>query len=414
MLTRSKLNLTAIKVRDYSPFRNSSGSRCFKSNRTLKTKQPPHSGGADKNDTVNDDVLQETAGIMMDIKNGEQFIQEPVIQDPPVIQERVPGLSDKVRERYGLQSSTNVQKAPITELLVTKVAPDAAANHQGVLGNILLFDVESYKFPVSNTWIPHQIAWSIHKYDAQAKKLDCIEKRNYYVAELWIEPKYREEILSKYKHSNKNHLENLKTSDYPMKSSYGIMEQFLNDIRMHNVKTLASYNISSDFTSMKELVKALCANRPIDKAEFDVKYCNPFRFQHLNYVDLMHNVGTLYADYLIDEGFKCGKIFRNIATHNIKVSGRKLGGKSIYSAEFVLDKFFTAKQTHFADDDVKLEAQMLEKMLNDHGENGVELNVMYPEDLYLYKMFACKITEEYSSRIKSATVFKSNKIKNMQ
>ena len=276
-----------------------------------------------------------------------------------------------------------------------------------VLGNVMLFDIESYainvKNPVSSSilkkWIPHQIAWRV--YDDNLK---CVSKKNYYVSEIWVTPHYRSAIAKQYPHSFKKHLDKVTKNDYPMKSSKKIINKMLDIIEEFNVKTIMSYNIYSDFESLKDLVQYIPSKNELDNSLFDCKYSNPFRI-NINYCDLMHNVGLLYMDYLIDEGFKDEKIFRNAKTKKIKLTGRD-NSIGVYSAEYVLRKFFNDKQPHTADGDVKLEIKLLKKMVDEFGEKELELNVMYPKKLY--DQFASKIMNEHVQKVKTAYLYSHN------
>ena len=278
--------------------------------------------------------------------------------------------------------------------------------------NIMLFDIESYKITVKNPtsnvisekWVPHQIAWGVYNWDEALKQLTCLSKKNYYVAEIWINPNYRKEVTKQYTQSFKQHLSQLTSSNYPMKSASSLINKMLKSITRYNIDTLAAYNIHGDFKSLKNLVQYITSTSKIkvNKMLFDLKYSNPFRMPGLNYCDLMHNTSILYMDYLIDEGFKDEKIFRNAKTKQIKLRGRD-NTRSIYSAEYVLHKFFNDKQPHIANQDVKLEAKIMKKILKDFGGNGLELNVMYPDKLY--NQFEQKIRNEHSQ---TAYLFKQN------
>jgi hypothetical protein len=106
----------------------------------------------------------------------------------------------------------------------------------------------------------------------------------------------------------------------------------------------------------------------------------------------------MYKDYLIEEGFKDGKIFRNAKTKRIKLRGRD-NTKSIYSVEYIAKKFFDKKQLHFAADDVIIEGMLLQKIIRDHGYYKLKLNSMYPSDIY--RMFLQRIIENYHNKIET-------------
>jgi len=284
-----------------------------------------------------------------------------------------------------------------------------ASTNVNTLHTVMLFDLESYEIMVKdpNTkkvfkkWIPHQIAWEI--YDAKKQDMIFLDKKNYYVSEMWINPIYRQEISDKYPESFKEHFSRISKSNYPMKSGWSILNQMVDDILKYNVKTMVSYNINTDFESLKDLRRYINSKEvTVNEKTFDCKYSNPFRFPGLNYCDLMHNIGVLYIDYLIKEGLKDEKIFRNASTKQIKLTGRD-NTKSIYSAEYVLQKFFNDKQPHTADEDVKLEIKMLEKMIKDYGQESIELNVMYPNKLYY--TFVDRILKNHSQQVNTAYMY---------
>lgn len=288
-------------------------------------------------------------------------------------------------------------------------------NTKNVLGNILLFDIESYeinvKDPISDIitkkWIPYQIAWGIYS----SNDMKSITKKNYYVSELWVNPTYRRNISDMYRDSFKKNLSRVKSSDYSMKSSHSIVNKMLETIQRYDVRTIASYNIHSDFSTLKDLVTYIPSRTKIDTRLFNCKYTNPFRIQGVNYCDLMHNAAILYMDYLIKEGLEDEKIFRNAKTKKIKLTGRN-NSKSIYSAEYILKKFFNDKQPHTANGDVKLEMKMLKKMVEDFGQKELELNVMYPENLY--HQFERKIINEHSQEVKTAFLYGQKQSKSTQ
>lgn len=318
----------------------------------------------------------------------------------------------QTRSKVSLQniSINELVKEPITK----KTIPAIIKRYKKLLSNIkddmlnkssetfILFDIESFEVTINDNsdlkkWIPHQIAWGIYSYNPSSKTLDCKATKNYYVAELWIEEKYRNEIKHNFETACSTHLTAMKNTKYPIKSSINIIKEMIEDMKVHNVGLLAAYNISSDFKSLKLLYEKFSSNETfIDDKLFNIKYSNPFRLKSIDYIDLMHNSAILYMDYLITEGFTDKKIFRNGNTNYIKLKGRD-DTKSIYSAEYIIGKFFSQKQLHLAHDDVKLESLLLEKMLNDHGIDAIEKNVMYPTDLY--QEFSRKINENYGDKI---------------
>ena len=294
----------------------------------------------------------------------------------------------------------------------TSNAPNAFQKKHDNTQNMLLFDIESFDLKIENKqrtrWIPHQISWGIYSYNDDTQKMEMYKKRNYYVSELWVHPTFRHQIETKFKKSYQRHMLEVSKSKYPLKNAHKIISQMLKDIERYDVTTLASYNISSDFKMLNNLVECVCqeTNKTISSKVFDRRYSNPFRKESLRYCDLMHNVSILYMDYLIDEGFKDEKIFRNATTKQIKLRGRN-NSKSIYSAEYILDKFFGEKQSHTANDDVDLEAKMLGKIIKEKGIKSLEFNVMYP--VKLYTQFSQNILEKHSQKIKTAYLYsKSN------
>lgn len=271
---------------------------------------------------------------------------------------------------------------------------------------IILFDIESLKVNVGQTssgeniakWIPHQIAWAV--YDS---KLESICEKNYYVAEMWVNSNYRRQISAQFKDSFKLHHQKVLSNNYPVKSASKIINKMLKCIQKYNVNIIASYNIHSDFVSLKNLVNDVISDKTnINNSQFNCKYSNPFRM-NIDYCDLMHNVGVFYIDYLIDEGLKDEKIFRDAGSrHRIKLTGRD-ASKGVYSAEYVLSKFFDLKQSHFAEEDVDFEMKLFRKMVDDFGLKDLELNVMYPDNLY--NKFRDKILKEHSEKVKSAYMY---------
>lgn len=267
------------------------------------------------------------------------------------------------------------------------------------IGNVLLFDIESYKLKFKDTerWVPQEIAWGVYEYEETSKQYKLLIKNNYYVSEIWVSPIYRNQLVKKYKNSFIKHINNVQKKQYPMKTASGIISKMLDTIKMFDVKTIASFNINYDFSCLKNMSICFPNSENIEKTEFDSKYTNPFRIQHLQYLDIMHNAGILYIDYLIKEGFKDEKIYQNPETNRIKLKGRD-NTSGIYSAEYIAHKFFQQQQPHTADEDVELEIKIINKMVSEYGINSIELNVMYSTGLY--DLFANKIKTEYSDLLK--------------
>lgn len=318
----------------------------------------------------------------------------------------------KTRSTYDLKS----QK--LSEIIATNTE---ATLFRRKPRNILLFDLESFKLSdnfIKNSfnlnsfnsnslnsktndvekWLPHQFAWTIYKYCFSKKKLTPILERNYYVSEFWIDPLYRDEMAQTSNQSILNHLNELKKSRYPMKCGLDIIHEMNTNIKEYNIEYICAYNIASDFQAIKNLHRHLNLN------SFDSNSINPF---DTNYVDLMHNVTTMYKDYLIEEGFKDGKIFRNAKTKRIKLRGRD-NTKSIYSVEYIAKKFFDKKQLHFASDDVLIEGMLLQKIIRDHGYYKLKQNSTYPSDIY--RMFLQRIIENYHNKIETHYMLSDNPI----
>lgn len=303
----------------------------------------------------------------------------------------------------GIKDFYSFHKAP---KVIHSKKKEVVVDNANEIETLLLFDIESYELKIkdgqSPKWIPHQISWGIYQYNQETETLELHKKRNYYVSEIWVHPKFRSQIQTKFKQSYKRHLSNVTDTAYPLKPAYQVITQMLKDIERFQVSTLASYNIYGDFNALNNLVEYIPMTKNISEKVFNHKYSNPFRNPLLRYCDIMHNVSILYMDYLIQEGFKDEKIFRNAATKHIKLRGRN-NSKSIYSAEYIIHKFFGKKQTHFADDDVDLEAEMLEKIIKDKGTNALEYNVMYPTKLY--NRFSQEILEKHPLKIQTAYLY---------
>lgn len=290
----------------------------------------------------------------------------------------------------------------------------------------LLFDLESFQFNLNMTdkeidketnikndikndikneplWTPHQFAWSIFKV-LNGTEIIPILNKNYYVSEIWIDQYFRQEMLTSSKNAMKIHLEQMKRTQYPMKRSIDILKDMINDIEEFNVSILCGYNITSDFKAIKTLYNTFSnpiSNDIIEESLFSINRINPFKIS-VDYLDLMTNTSMLYMDYLIEEGLKDEKIFRNAKTKRIKLRGRD-DTKSIYSAEYIVKKFFDLKQTHYASDDVDVESKLLNKLLHEKGFKQLELNDTYSNDLY--RLFSDKITNDYKEQIKTLSLF---------
>lgn len=280
------------------------------------------------------------------------------------------------------------------------VKSEGRVRNEENVGNIIIFDTESYKLKIDmhtkDIWVPHQVAWGVYMYNKNTKTLKLKKKQNFYVSEIWIEKKFRNQMECRYQNSMNKHLKNLKTNEYPMSNAYNIIKQIINDIKIFDIKILSAYNIHYDFLMMRNLSRYISNNtKSIPTTEFNHKYTNPFRNPNLKYCDIMHNIGILYNDQLIQKGLADGIIFKDIQTKKIHLKNES--SKSIYAAEYLFKFFFNKIQTHSADDDVDLEVKLMQKIFNEFGVKAIELNVMYPTSMY--KQFSEIVIQTYYDRL---------------
>lgn len=262
-------------------------------------------------------------------------------------------------------------------------------NNTYKIGNVLLIDIETFKHKNSKRlregmWFPFQIAWGVYRYDGDSKTIKCLQKRMYHVEECVTEKEFFLSLTDNYlqKHRERGNLK--------LHKAYNILKELDEDITTHDVRTVSAYNIYHDFKVVKDLLKWVSINQyPHDKKKdiqkfktlkYDFSWFNPFRSANIKYLDLMHTVPHAYIVKLIKEGVKDDSVWYCIETKQLRTT-RNSRKKGIYSAEYILKKFFDIDQTHFADDDVRDEAKLLEKLLQDVGEDKIEYNVFYPERL---------------------------------
>jgi hypothetical protein len=250
---------------------------------------------------------------------------------------------------------------------------------QHTIGNVLIFDTET--FEMIGEWYPYQISWGVYRWNESTKMLDLLHHEMYHTSEYIHLNKYRsylsEKMLKLHTLRGLNEM-----------SAVNIVKRLDETISEFNVNTIAAFNISYDFEKVRKLIKFARAISNKNNEELTLKnieynhyITNPFRHPRLKYLDLMHVCGCSYVDKLIEMGINDGYIWNNIDTKQLKLTKIK-GKKGVYSAEYMLNKFFGVKQTHFADDDVKHESLLLEKILQDFGEHNIDYNVCYIDSMY--------------------------------
>lgn len=282
-----------------------------------------------------------------------------------------------------VENNVNVENDVSIELSVEPSAEPSVDKHYDSsayrMGNVLVFDTETFK--MKSEWLCHQIAWGIYKWDVETKKLILLSNSMYHINEYFTLSKYRSYI-------SENTIKIHQERGFNKASVVDVLKRMDEDLTKFKVETVAAYNIDHDFDVIRKLMKLTGAmsnqNHSVYPRFVNLAYnmslYNPFRNANIKYMDLMHVATNLYIDDLIKKGIKDGSVWYCIETKQLRTTPYK-GKRGIYSAEYILREYCGIRQTHFADDDVRDEAVLLEKILQEFGEDKIEYNVFYPPKL---------------------------------
>lgn len=251
------------------------------------------------------------------------------------------------------------------------------------LTTFLLFDTESFKFQFSNSknkiLLPLQFAYGV--YNWTGTELDCLARSTMYLSEIITSSRCRKSLKKQSERCFKRHEENMKSANYPLVTAAQLFNRLHDVIITHNVDTIVAYNISWDFESLRNVMSLF----NVEHDSFCSQSNNPFNPMRLHYLDLMHQTVKLYGRELIKNGIQDGTVHRAQTSKRIML--RRGFGKSVFSAQYVLQLFFNVSQKHLAQDDVDDEALLLEKILQDfNGADKLELNICYPQQSCFRRM----------------------------
>ena len=244
----------------------------------------------------------------------------------------------------------------------------------------LILDTESFYY--ENILLPIQIACGIYEWNEQENLLIKLDMFTAYVYETYNDSEFVHASLTYKcltKHENNRNHKKINT----MSASY-IFEEMDRLIQVYSVYAIVAYNISWDFMAISNLAKIYGDhNAESVCTAFDATCDNPFNRYAVHYLDLMHEVVKKYGSELIYQGIKDGIIFRSADNPNkLQISKKEkfqTYSRSIYSAAYVLNFYFSISQSHLAQQDVTDEALILEKCLKQFGASNLEYNICYPQ-----------------------------------
>lgn len=269
----------------------------------------------------------------------------------------------------------------------------------------LVLDTESFNLHTdgdgASQLLPLQIAWSVYEWHPEQLSLKCVQRASWYVREVLRDANFRAQLYDisaacLQRHEDNSFVASAEEDDNVKFNSISgardILVAMRDAIGELQVSTLVAYNVSWDFLALRNMVELWAHDVP----DFDANCDNPFNPMSLFYLDLMHVTVTKYGQQLVAQGIYDGTIHRVIPASRsassddsdensdsregkIVLRRNTRYSKSIYSAEYVLNHFFSVKQMHLADADVEHEALLLEKCLQDFGVSGVEYNMCYPQ-----------------------------------
>lgn len=294
-----------------------------------------------------------------------------------------PQENAQLTEAYGIiqaQSELIIEQRSLIAQLRNELDLRDAALTQPDAAVMLVLDTESFTFRVegSELLLPLQLGWGIYRWDEECRELCYLHHRTVYVSELMCVSEYRATVKGMSERCFERHEQKMASTNFPLMTGAQALEALMDDLDRYLVRTIVGYNLSWDFQAIGNLRHCFVPMES-EAATLSPFADNPFNPLGLNYLDLMHQTVKSYGAELVFQGIRDGTVHRAASSERILLKRNQRYGKSVYSAEYVLQHFFSVKQNHMADDDVRYEALLLEKCLLDSGLLGVEYNIFYPQ-----------------------------------
>lgn len=293
------------------------------------------------------------------------------------------GVEDHLRKSLAAQSEIILEQRELIQQLREHIY------HYEDTNVFLVLDTESFTFHVMghDVLLPLQIAWSIFQWDSERGVLEDKHHCTIYISELMCVSEYREAVRRMSHRCFERHEEKMSSTNFPLMTANQALTVLLDDLTSFHVNTIVGYNLSWDFQSIRNLRNLFIEmdTSPVF-TELSCTADNPFSPLGLNYLDLMHQTVKSYGEELVLQGIKDGTVHRSATSDRVMLKKNQRYGKSVYSAEYVLQHFFGVFQNHLADDDVRYEALLLEKCLVDFGLRGLEFNILYPQQSCYQRM----------------------------
>jgi hypothetical protein len=236
---------------------------------------------------------------------------------------------------------------------------------------VCIFDTETF----TDKKIPIQIAWDI--FEISNGEMTLIESRMFYITEVWVLSNRRNDLKKgKYFTQNtlKKHEIHLQNTGFPLKTARETLQIFTKDITACDY--IAAFNIEWDINSINNMIR-----------EFDLKCINPIE-EHKK-LDIMYMVYESFSEELINAGIDNNIINKMGIKYDSNIKG-------VCTAEYMNKVLLNsqAPQMHLADQDVKLEQQLMNLCLKKTG------TILYTKsDLPIYKEIQNKAKIMYPNAI---------------
>ena len=276
-----------------------------------------------------------------------------------------------------VQVLTPVPELVVPVVSVVPVVPVASTHHTPKVHmntyKICVLDTEAF------TGVPIQVAWNIYEINETLRSLTLVSKHMCYISEMWVLSSSRQSLKENKYFTEKTlerHELHLQVTGFPLKSASSFLQDLQNSLG--ECEYVAAFNFSWDFEAIAGLI-----------SKFNV--CTP------NGTLMTNPLGSckpLCIMEMVYAAFDIELIVSGVTDGIIDTMGRKRNDqrKSIYNADYMAKVLLHQQfpQKHIADDDVIMEASLIEKCLQKTG------SVIYPKCVQdIWKTGQAKTQELY-------------------